>query len=150
MTRKAFLITSISLVVAVIASCGSGAKQDKVSADTTIGNNQSAVAQNSNAIQDTTGSIGTENTGTTNASSSKGAALIAKSDCLACHKEHDKLVGPSYAEVAKKYNSGDIDKLADKIIKGGAGSFGDVPMSPHPTVSVDDAREMVKYILTVK
>ncbi len=150
MTRKAFLITSISLVVAVLASCGGGAKQDKVSADTTIGNNQSAVAQNSNAIQDTTGSIGTENTGTTNASSSKGAALIAKSDCLTCHKEHDKLLGPSYADIAKKYNSGDVDKLADKIIKGGAGSFGDVPMSPHPTLSVDDAREMVKYILTVK
>jgi cytochrome c len=150
MIRKAFLITCISISVAAIASCGGGSKQDKVSADTTIGNDQSAVAHNSNAIQDTTGSIGTENTGTTVASSSKGAALIAKSDCLACHKEHDKLVGPAYADVAKKYNSGDIDKLADKIIKGGSGSFGDVAMSPHPMVSVDDAREMVKYILTVK
>ena len=150
MIRKAFLITSISLSVAIMTSCGGGSKQDKVSADTTIGNDISAVAHNSDAIQDTTGSIGTENTGTTVATSSKGAALIAKSDCLACHKEHDKLVGPAYAEVAKKYNSGDVDKLADKVIKGGAGSFGDVAMSPHPMISTDDAREMVKYILTVK
>jgi cytochrome c len=150
MIQKAFLITSISLSVAIMASCGGGSKQDKVSADTTIGNNISAAAHNSDAIQDTTGSIGTENTGTTVATSSKGAALIAKSDCLACHKEHDKLVGPAYAEVAKKYNSGDVDKLAEKVIKGGAGSFGDVAMSPHPMISTDDAREMVKYILTVK
>jgi len=150
MIRKAFLITSISLSVAIMTSCGGGSKQDKVSADTTIGNDISAVAHNSDAIQDTTGSIGTENTGTTVATSSKGAALIAKSDCLACHKEHDKLVGPAYAEVAKKYNSGDVDKLADKVIKGGAGSFGDVAMSPHPMISTDDAREMVKYILTIK
>lgn len=150
MIRKVFLITSISLSVAIMASCGGGSKQDKVSADTTIGNDISAAAHNSDAIQDTTGSIGTENTGTTVATSSKGAALIAKSDCLACHKEHDKLVGPAYAEVAKKYNSGDVDKLAEKVIKGGAGSFGDVAMSPHPMISTDDAREMVKYILTVK
>jgi cytochrome c len=150
MIRKAFLITSISLSVAIMASCGGRSKQDKVSADTTIGNDISAAAHNSDAIQDTTGSIGTENTGTTVATSSKGAALIAKSDCLACHKEHDKLVGPAYAEVAKKYNSGDVDKLAEKVIKGGAGSFGDVAMSPHPMISTDDAREMVKYILTVK
>ncbi len=150
MIKKAFLMASISLSVAVIASCGGGAKQDKVSADTTIGNDQSAVAHNSNAIQDTTGSIGTENTGTTVASSSKGAALIGKSDCLGCHKEHEKLIGPAYADVAKKYNSDDVDKLADKIIKGGAGSFGDIPMTPHPSLSVDDAREMVKYILTIK
>jgi cytochrome c len=150
MIKKAFLITSISLSVAVIASCGGGSKQDKVSADTTVATDQSAVAHNSDAIQDTTGSIGTENKGTTVATSSKGAALIAKSDCLGCHKEHEKLIGPAYADVAKKYNSGDVDKLADKIIKGGAGSFGDIPMSPHPTLSVDDAREMVKYILTVR
>lgn len=150
MIKKVFLIASISLSVAAMASCGGGSKQDKVSADTTIGTDQSAVAQSSSAIQDTTGSIGTENTGTTVASSSKGATLIAKSDCLGCHKEHEKLIGPAYADVAKKYSSDDVDKLADKIIKGGAGSFGDIPMTPHPSLSVDDAREMVKYILTIK
>jgi cytochrome c len=82
---------------------------------------------------------------------SKGKNLIAKSDCLACHQDNAKLVGPAYVDVAKKYEPTDanIAKLADKIIKGGAGVWGQIPMSPHPTVSNADAREMVKYILSL-
>lgn len=79
-----------------------------------------------------------------------GKALIAGSDCLACHNETNKLVGPSYAEVAKKYKEADIPKLAKKIIDGGAGSWGEIPMSPHPSLAPDDAEAMVKYILSVK
>ena len=51
----------------------------------------------------------------------EGKALIAGSDCLTCHKEDAKLVGPSYQEVAAKYTETDIDMLADKIINGGSG-----------------------------
>lgn len=148
--KKTFFSFAIASVCLVAVSCGGSTSGDKISTDTTHGTDQNAVAQNPNAAQDTAGSIGTENTATSVATNSKGASLIASSDCLSCHKEHDKLVGPSYAEVAAKYTSADIDKLADKIIKGGSGSFGEVPMSPHPAVSVDDAKEMVKYILTVK
>lgn len=83
-------------------------------------------------------------------STAEGAALIAKSDCISCHKDHDRLVGPAYADIAKKYSEVDIDKLAGKVITGGAGSFGDIPMLPHPALSIEDAREIVKYILTVK
>lgn len=81
----------------------------------------------------------------------KGKNLIAKSDCLACHKDDAKLVGPAYIDVAKKYEATDanIAKLADKIIKGGAGAWGQIPMSPHPGVSQGDAKEMVKYILSL-
>jgi cytochrome c len=148
--NKLFTILTFTALCTAIAACGGSGSSDKVSADTTIAADKSAVAQTPNAAQDTTGSIGTENKTTTVATSAKGADLIAKSDCLSCHKEHDKLVGPSYAEVAQKYNEGDIDKLASKIIKGGAGSFGDVPMTPHPSLPANDAKEMVKYILTVK
>jgi cytochrome c len=82
---------------------------------------------------------------------SKGKNLIAKSDCLACHKDDAKLVGPAYVDVAKKYEPTDanISKRADKIIKGGAGAWGEVPMSPHPTLPTADAKEMVKYILSL-
>ena len=82
---------------------------------------------------------------------SKGKNLIAKSDCLACHKDDTKLVGPAYIDVAKKYppTEANIAKLADKIIKGGAGAWGQIPMSPHPGVPQNDAREMVKYILSL-
>lgn len=81
-----------------------------------------------------------------------GEALIKKSDCLACHNETKKLVGPAYVNVAAKYpaNEENIAVLADKIINGGGGVWGDIPMSPHPTVSKDDAKEMVKYILSLK
>ena len=82
-----------------------------------------------------------------------GLALIAKSDCLTCHKVDEPLTGPSYRDVANKYASqapGIIPQLADKIIKGGTGVWGQVPMLPHPTISQADAEAMVKYILLLK
>ena len=82
----------------------------------------------------------------------KGIELIAGSDCLTCHKVNEKSIGPSYQDVANKYSSDDatIANLAGKIIQGGSGVWGEVPMTPHPTVSEDDAKTMVKYILSLK
>jgi cytochrome c len=81
-----------------------------------------------------------------------GEGLISKSDCMACHKADQRLVGPGYNEIAAKYpsNAANIQKLADKIISGGSGNWGEIPMTPHPTVSNDDAKKMVKYILSIK
>ena len=82
----------------------------------------------------------------------KAISLIAGSDCLTCHKVEEKLTGPAYKDVAKKYESTDanIEMLAGKIIKGGTGVWGQVPMTPHDSLSVDDAKTMVKYILALK
>lgn len=82
----------------------------------------------------------------------KGEALLSKSDCLACHSKTQKLVGPAYVNVAGKYPATDenIEHLADKIIAGGQGVWGAIPMTPHPGLSKDDAKEMVKYILSLK
>ena len=81
-----------------------------------------------------------------------GLALIGKSDCLTCHKTTEKLVGPSYVDVAKKYAGSDtaIAYLSHKIIAGGQGVWGTVPMTPHPAVAQADAEQMVKYILLLK
>ena len=82
-----------------------------------------------------------------------GLELIAKSDCLTCHRPTEKLTGPAYQDVANKYASqapGIIPHLADKIISGGTGVWGQVPMLPHATVSHEDAEKMVKYILLLK
>lgn len=81
-----------------------------------------------------------------------GEALVKKSDCLACHNVSQKIVGPAYKNVAAKYapTEENIEMLADKIINGGSGVWGAVPMSPHPAVSKADAKEMVKYILSLK
>lgn len=82
----------------------------------------------------------------------KGKNLIAMSDCLACHQVDKKLVGPAYEEVAAKYemNEKNVAYLADKIIKGGAGVWGQIPMTPHPDVSKEDAQEMAKYVLSLR
>lgn len=79
-----------------------------------------------------------------------GLALIGKNDCLTCHKVSEPSTGPAYKDVAAKYaNAADttIDRLANTIIKGGSGHWGTIPMTPHPTLSVEDAKQMVKYVL---
>jgi cytochrome c len=82
----------------------------------------------------------------------KGLNLVAKSDCLTCHQVETKATGPAYIDVAAKYPANDavIDSLSDKIIKGGAGNWGTIPMVAHPQVSKDDAKAMVTYILSLK
>lgn len=82
----------------------------------------------------------------------EGKELIAKADCLACHKLQDKLVGPAYADVATKYSysRSTVQNLASKIISGGSGVWGQVPMTPHPGITAENAEKMVTYILTLK
>lgn len=82
----------------------------------------------------------------------QGKELIAKSDCRTCHKDDSKLVGPAYDSVAIKY-AGDanaVNNLADKVMKGGTGVWGQVPMTPHPAIQKADAELMVKYVLSLK
>lgn len=81
-----------------------------------------------------------------------GLTLVAKSDCLTCHKVNEKLTGPAYRDVANKYENTDanITMLAGKIIKGGQGVWGAIPMTPHAQLSEADAKQMVKYILLLR
>ncbi len=83
----------------------------------------------------------------------KGKDLIAKSNCLTCHKVDEKLIGPAYKDVAKKYADAPdtiVAHLASKVIAGGKGVWGDVPMLAHPELSKDDAETMVQYVLSLK
>ena len=82
----------------------------------------------------------------------KGLELIAKSDCLTCHKVSEKLTGPAYKDVAAKYENTDanISLLAGKILTGGSGVWGAIPMTPHAALSEADAKQMVKYILLLR
>lgn len=81
-----------------------------------------------------------------------GKALIEGSDCRTCHKDDAKLIGPAYQDVAKKYESNEknIKMLAEKILKGGQGNWGEIPMAGHPNLSEQDASAMVEYILSMK
>jgi cytochrome c len=80
-----------------------------------------------------------------------GKALIEKSDCKSCHIIDQKSAGPSYKDVAGKYKgqTGAVDLLAAKIVKGGAGVWGTTEMAAHPQIAVEDAKKMVEYILSL-
>lgn len=78
--------------------------------------------------------------------------LAQKGGCLACHAVDKKVVGPSYKEVAAKYK-GDAKAeamLADKVKKGGVGTWGEIPMPPNAAVSDADIKTLVKWILSQK
>lgn len=80
-------------------------------------------------------------------------ADLAKSrNCMSCHTVATKVVGPSYKEVAAKYagQKGAEDKLVQKVLKGGAGTWGQIPMPANPQVSEAEARSLVKWILATK
>ena len=79
-------------------------------------------------------------------------AMAKKHNCLACHTVDKKLVGPAYKEIAKKY-AGQKDaeaKLIDKVKKGGAGVWGQIPMPPNSAVPNADVKALVKWILSLK
>jgi cytochrome c len=78
-------------------------------------------------------------------------ALAQKKNCMACHTVEKKVVGPSYQDVAKKYAGQDVSaKLATKIMKGGSGTWGAIPMPANPQVSQAEADTLVKWVLSLK
>ena len=78
--------------------------------------------------------------------------LATDKNCMACHAVDKKLVGPSYKEVAAKYaaDKGAADRLAGKIVKGGAGVWGAVPMPANAQVTEADAKTLSAWILAMK
>jgi len=79
-------------------------------------------------------------------------ALAQAKNCMACHAVDKKLVGPAYKDVAAKYagQKDAVDKLAQKVVKGGSGSWGAVPMPANPQVTEAEAKQLVGWILTQK
>jgi cytochrome c len=79
-------------------------------------------------------------------------ALATSKNCMACHAVDHKVVGPAYKDVAAKYK-GDktaADKLATKVMKGGSGSWGAVPMPANTQVSEAEAKKLVAWVLSQK
>ena len=79
-------------------------------------------------------------------------ALATSKNCMACHAVDKKLVGPSYKDVAAKYagQKDAVDKLAAKIIKGGSGVWGPIPMPPNAQVNEADAKKLAAWVMTQK
>ena len=129
---KRILITAFAISLLVACNSGGDAgkdadkKDEKKSAETSLSDNPDYAA---------------------------GLELVNSNGCFTCHKVDEKLTGPSYRDVANKYASqapGIIPTLADKIIKGGTGNWGQIPMQAHPDLSTENAEKMVKYILLLK
>jgi cytochrome c len=128
-SKTSAIILSLGLLV---AACGSGG------------------GANSSATKDTASAAAT-------AANDKALALIGASDCTTCHKIHQEAgvssTGPAYNLVAAKYSPAadtTIDRLVKKIITGGSGVWGTIPMTGHPALKEADVRLMVQYILTLK
>jgi cytochrome c len=84
------------------------------------------------------------------ADAAKAKQLAQKFNCLACHAEDKKLVGPAYKEIAKKYkgDAGAEAKLIGKVKNGGGGVWGSIPMPPN-NVPEPDIKTMVEWILAM-
>ncbi len=78
--------------------------------------------------------------------------LARQKICLGCHAVDRKLVGPAFKDVAARYagQKDAVPKLADKIVKGGSGAWGAVPMPANPKVSAEEARQLATWILSLK
>ncbi|PUZ29031.1 cytochrome C [Chitinophaga parva] len=135
---KKGMLASVVMIAVFMAACGGGSKNDKA---TEGAKSETPAAADNSMVAPGAG-----------APASKGETLEASLDCKTCHKVDMKVVGPSFKEIANKYPATDenIDMLASKIISGGSGHWGTTPMTPHPDLAKDDAKEIVKYILAQK
>lgn len=81
----------------------------------------------------------------------QGQSLVKAGDCKTCHHETNKIIGPSHTDVAKKYEftKANVDLLAGKIISGGQGVWGEIPMTAHPDIALADAEKMARYVLSL-
>lgn len=79
-------------------------------------------------------------------------ALATSKNCMSCHAVERKVLGPSFKDVAAKYkdDKGAVDKLANKIMKGGSGVWGPVPMPANNQVSEADAKKLAAWVLQTK
>lgn len=118
-------------LLSIFASCGGGGEEKK--ADETKKEETAAPATDLSSNPDY----------------QKGLEITAKSDCFTCHKIDEKNIGPAWRDVAKKYAGQDtaVKYLAHKIITGGSGVWGTVPMAPHPTFTQEDAETVARYVL---
>ena len=80
------------------------------------------------------------------------ADLAQKKNCLACHALEQKVLGPAYKDVAAKYagQKDAVAMLAAKILKGGVGAWGQIPMPANPQVSPDEAKQLAAWVLSIK
>lgn len=124
--RNIFLI----IVLSVLASCSSKEKN----AEEYVANESSSADKPADVDQ-----------------IARGAALVKESDCNTCHHKTNTIVGPAHMAVSEKYDftEANVKLLADKIINGGSGVWGPIPMAAHADIKPDEAEAMARYVLSL-
>lgn len=131
-------LLSLLAATALLYACGGGGANNQNDAGPATSTDTAATAPTTS--------------GTPEVANQKGLELIGANDCMTCHAIDKKVIGPAYIEVAKKYDNTEavVDTLVSKIKHGGKGNWGEIAMTPHPDLPEADAKEMVKYILSLK
>lgn len=80
---------------------------------------------------------------------SPGFVLLQKSNCVNCHAFNEPKIGPSYAEITRRYplSKASETTLAKKVLDGSTGVWGNIPMPAHPELTMEQARQIVSWIL---
>ncbi|MBS1489652.1 MAG: c-type cytochrome [Bacteroidetes bacterium] len=125
-------IAWVVVLIGTIISCGGKKSDAEAKEDYGAPKEEAATPTASNAI-------------------AEGESLVKANDCKTCHHTNDKLIGPAHLDVAKKYDftEANVKLLAHKIISGGTGVWGQIPMTPHANVSETDAEKMARYVLSL-
>lgn len=131
MNKIKLTLAAIAMVL-VVASCGSKKTEDTVKEDYGTPDESAAPVASVDII-------------------AQGESLVKASDCKTCHHQTNKIIGPSHMDVAKKYEftQASVTLLASKIISGGTGVWGEIPMTPHPDITQIDAEKMARYVLSL-
>ena len=121
----------VLLLTVLLAACG-GSKKESGSQEEFVANEEASTASPADQI-------------------AEGEALVKASDCKTCHHAVNKIIGPAHTDVAKKYEftADNVSLLAQKLIKGGQGVWGQIPMTAHPDITVADAEKMARYVLSL-
>ncbi len=80
-----------------------------------------------------------------------GEVLVKSNDCNTCHHKTNTVIGPAHLDVAKKYDftEANVKLLAEKIMKGGSGVWGQIPMAAHVDLNQSEAESMARYVLSL-
>jgi len=129
--KRVYYFTSVSLIALFLTSCGSK-KEKTATEDYGTPKEEAATPQAGDVI-------------------AQGESLVKASDCKTCHHPVNKIIGPAHTDVAKKYEftEANVKMLGQKIIKGGSGVWGQIPMTAHPDISEADAEKMARYVLSL-
>jgi cytochrome c len=135
MKKLLVLIVALGIAVSAITSCGGKKEEAKTEEKDEYADDEIAEADKPSSDD----------------LIKQGQALAEASDCKTCHHATNKIIGPSHTDVAKKYEftQANVTLLAGKIIKGGSGVWGEIPMTAHPDMSQADAEKMAMYVLSL-